>query len=178
MQHHASTRERLPILDEFYAAVLADLAPVQSVIDMACGLNPLAIPWMPLAADATYAAYDIYHDMIDFVEAFISLNGLNGRAEAQDVIQFAPPEKAQVALILKTIPCLEQVDKAAGERLLDAVNAEHVIVSFPVRSLGGRDKGMAESYEAHIMDLVTRRGWPVQRVAFETELAFLITKAG
>lgn len=178
MQHHASTRERLLILDEFYATLLADLAPVRSVVDIACGLNPLAIPWMPLADGATYTAYDMYHDLVDFVGAFIELSGLAGRAEAQDVTRFVPPEPVQVALILKTIPCLEQVDKAAGARLLEAVNAEYVVVSFPVRSLGGRDKGMADHYEAQLMDLVTRHGWPVRRFAFSTELVFLITKAG
>ncbi len=178
MQHHASTRERLPILDEFYATVLADLAPIESVIDVACGLNPLAIPWLPLAEGATYTAYDIYHDMIDFVGAFIALNGLTGHAAAQDMIQFDPPETAQIAFILKTIPCLEQVDKTAGARLLEMVNAQHMLVSFPVRSLGGRSKGMSETYEAHLLDLIAGKNWPVRRFEFETELAFLITKTG
>ncbi|NJN55572.1 MAG: 16S rRNA methyltransferase, partial [Anaerolineae bacterium] len=35
MRRHASTRERLPILDEFYATVLADLPPIHSVVDLA-----------------------------------------------------------------------------------------------------------------------------------------------
>ena len=178
MQSHASTRERLPILDDFYATIMADLAPVESVIDVACGLNPLAIPWMPLAENATYTAYDMYEDMIGFVGAFMTLAGVQGRAEAQDMIQFVPPERAHVALILKTIPCLEQVDKVAGARLLDAVNADHVIVSFPVQSLGGRNVGMAEHYEARLMDLVDGKEWPVKQFEFETELAFLINKTG
>src|SRR3954454_15558408 len=46
MRHHASTRERLPILESFYATTLASLGPVRSVLDLACGLNPLALPWM------------------------------------------------------------------------------------------------------------------------------------
>jgi len=43
MRHHASTNERLAILDEFYSAVLADLGPIHTVLDIACGFNPLAI---------------------------------------------------------------------------------------------------------------------------------------
>ncbi len=176
MRHHASTAERLPILDEFYNVVLADLRPVRSVIDVACGLNPLAIPWMPLAPGAAYYAYDIYQDMIDFVGAFMDLIGIEGQAQARDVLQFVPPHKADVALILKTIPCLEQVDKAAGLRLLESVNADVLIVSFPVRSLGGYDKGMAATYEAHLRDLLAGQNWPVERFEFETELAFRIDK--
>ena len=177
MAHHASTRERLPILDEFYAAVLADLAPVQSVLDVACGLNPLAIPWMPLAPGAAYYAYDIYHDMIDFINVFFRLANVAGRSEARDMIQFAPPEKGQVALLLKTIPCLEQIDKSAGLRLLEGIHADHIVVSFPVRSLGGFEKGMAATYEARLHELLAGKNWPVKRYEFATELAFRVTKA-
>jgi len=178
MAHHASTRERLPFLETFFAETLAGIAPVRSVLDVACGLNPLAIPWMPLAPGATYLACDIYHDMMDFVGAFLALAGVTGRAFACDVIHEPPAERVHLALILKTIPCLEQVDKAAGLRLLDAVRADYALVSFPARSLGGRDKGMIVHYEARLRALLAERRWPVQRFEFETELAFLVDKRG
>ena len=79
MGHHSSTRERLDILDEFYATVLADLSAVHSVLDLACGLNPLAIPWMGLPDDATYYAYDIYEDMVEFLRAFMKLTQVRGQ---------------------------------------------------------------------------------------------------
>jgi 16S rRNA (guanine(1405)-N(7))-methyltransferase len=176
MRAHASTAERLTILDEFYATLLAGLPPVRSVLDVACGLNPLAIPWMNLPPGAAYYAYDIYEDMIDFIGDFMALIGVEGHAQARDVMQFVLPGKVDLALILKTIPCLEQVDKAAGRHLLDGVNAEHMIVSFPVRSLGGHDRGMSATYEAHLRDLLAGKAWPVDRYEFETELAFVIHK--
>ena len=178
MDHHASTRERLPILEEFFAATLSDLAPVRSVLDVACGLNPLAIPWMPLAPGAAYYAYDIYHDMIGLIDGFMRLVGVNGQAQARDMLQFMPPETVEVALFLKTIPCLEQVDKSAGLRLLEAVHADYVLVSFPVRSLGGFDKGMVENYEARLHELLAGKDWPVKRFEFATELAFLVDRRG
>ena len=176
MQHHASTRERLPILESFFATTLADLAPVRSVVDVACGLNPLAVPWMPLAPGATYTAYDIYHDLIDFVGAALALYGMNAQVMATDVLQQPPTARADVALILKTIPCLEQIDRRAGVRLLDAIDTDYALISFPVRSLGGYDKGMAETYETRWRDLLAPHGWRVQRFQFETELAFLVDR--
>jgi 16S rRNA (guanine(1405)-N(7))-methyltransferase len=176
MRAHASTAERLGILDEFYSTLFSALPPVRSVLDVACGLNPLAIPWMSLAPGAAYTAYDIYQDMTDFIGEFMALIGIDGHAQARDVMQFVPPEKVDLALILKTIPCLEQVDKAAGRRLLETVNADHVLVSFPVRSLGGHDKGMSANYEAHLRDLLAGTDWPVERYEFDTELAFVIHK--
>ncbi|MBG0771237.1 MAG: hypothetical protein H0S82_05980, partial [Anaerolineaceae bacterium] len=72
MQSHASTAERITILPEFFQTCLAPIAPVTSVLDLACGLNPLALPWMPLAVGCTYQACDIYLDMMAFVNAFLS----------------------------------------------------------------------------------------------------------
>jgi 16S rRNA (guanine(1405)-N(7))-methyltransferase len=176
LAHHASTRERLDILDEFYATVLAGLPPVRSVLDLACGLNPLAIPWMGLPDGATYYAYDIYEDMVDFLCAFMHLTQVEGEAAACDVLGSCPTPHVDLALVLKSIPCLEQIDKSAGARLLDAIDAEYLLVSFPVHSLGGRSKGMPANYETHFRELVAGRGWSVERFAFATELAFLITK--
>lgn len=177
MSHHASTRERLPILDQFYATMLAPLAPVTSVLDLACGLNPLAIPWMPLAPGARYHAYDIYEDMMAFLAAFFPLAGVQGVARACDVIHAPPQQRAQVALLLKALPCLDQAEPSAGLRLLDAVAAEHVVVSFPVASLGGRDKNMVRNYERSFREAVQARPWAVERFEFATELAFLIHKS-
>lgn len=186
MARHASTRERLPILDQFYAQTLAGLGPIRSVLDIACGLNPLALRWMPLAEDAEYLACDIYSDMMAFLGGYFALEtahgrpGLRGLAETRDVIAAPPQRHADLALILKAIPCLEQMDKSAGERLLRAVRADHLLVSFPAHSLGGRHKGMPETYEARFHELMEQTGIgaraTITRFAFTTELAFLISR--
>jgi len=176
MGFHASTRERLPMLEQFYTTLLADLPPVRSVIDVACGLHPLAIPWMPLGQGAQYYAYDIYHDMADFLNEFMVLIHMPGYAQTRDVIQHCPTSKVDLAFVLKAIPCLEQVDKNAGLHLLDAINADHLVVSFPVHSLGGRKKGMAANYEARFHDLVRHKNWSIKRFEFATELVFRINK--
>jgi len=174
MAAHTSTQERLPILEEFYATIFARLPEIQSVLDIACGLNPLAIPWMPLPKDASYYAYDIYQDMVAFIAEVIPLFGLDGKADTCDVITSPPNQQVDLALILKTIPCLEQVDKQAGERLLDAVNARYVVVSFPAKSLGGREKGMVKNYVERFKELVEGKGWEAEKLEFETELVFIV----
>lgn len=171
---HASTQERLPILDEFYEKIFSELPRVNSILDVACGLNPLTIPWMPLEKGARYYACDIYQDMVAFLDRSIPLFGVEGGAEVCDVIASPPDQSVDLALILKAIPCLEQVDKDAGTRLLDSINARHIVVSYPVSSLGGRAKGMAENYEASFMGLVEGRGWEVKKLLFDTELVFIV----
>lgn len=176
MRHHASTRERLPILDRFYATILADIAPVHSVIDIACGLHPLAIPWMPLAASAHYYACDIYQDMMDFLQACLPYLGVHARVQVCDVIRSSPMQQAEVAFLLKAIPCLEQLDPLVGKRLLETIRADHLVVSFPAASLGGKRKGMVTNYEAHFMEMVENKPWSIQRFIFPGELVFLVRK--
>ncbi|GAC1393619.1 MAG: 16S rRNA methyltransferase [Ktedonobacteraceae bacterium] len=176
MSNHASTRERLPILDQFYTTLLAELGPIHSVLDLACGFNPLSLPWLPLAEGGHYYAYDIYQHVMDFLAQWLLMLNVNGHAHVCDLIQSCPPQQVDVALVLKTIPCLEQIDKHAGRRLLQSINAKHMLVSFPIQSLGGKSKGMATFYEEHFMHLIAGEAWSIRKFVFATELVFVVTK--
>jgi len=176
MTAHSSTRERLAILDDFYPRIFALLPPIHSVLDIACGLNPLALPWMPLAPNASYRAVDIFTDQIAFLNDFFALLPVAGRAETRNVLTDCPAEPVDLALILKTIPCLEQMEKDAGRRLLEQVAARHLVISFPSRSLGGREKGMASTYGARFAQLTA--GWDakITRLDFSNELVFVVER--
>lgn len=180
MAHHASTRERLAILDSFYVTLFAGLGPVHSVLDLACGLNPLTIPWLPLAPGAIYHACDIAQDQVDFLQGAFAYLGVNGHAHLCDLLQGVPAlaEPVDVAFLFKTIPCLEQVDRQIGAQLLAQVNARVLFVSFPAQSLGGRNKGMVTHYGDHFATLVAEHGWPIEEFLFQNELVFRVQKRG
>ena len=149
---------------------------MRSVLDLACGLNPLAIPFMPLAENAIYYACDLYTDQAEFFNKAFPLLGVTGEAWAMDITQTIPQQHVDLALIIKAIPCLQQIDKGIGSALLEGVQSDHVLVTYPARSLGGREKGMRANYEAQFSELVAGKGWTIRRYDFSTELAFLITK--
>ena len=176
MQAHASTRERLPYLEEFYAPLRARIGPVGSILDLACGLNPLALPWLPLAPGGDYLACDIYADMAAFLNTFFNHAGVCGRAEVRDLTASLPAQPVELALLLKTLPCLEQLDKSIGARLLEGINARHLLVSFPALSLGGRGKGMVQNYSAHFAALIGGKNWQVESWQVKTEIVFLVSK--
>jgi 16S rRNA (guanine(1405)-N(7))-methyltransferase len=173
---HASTQEREAIPATFFYETLADLGHLESVLDLASGLNPLNIASMPVASGCTYWAVDVYADMVDYLNLFFSHFELKGKASLCDLTQNIPGQEVQVAFLIKTIPCLEQIDKNAGQRLLEGIKAPNILVSFPSRSLGGRPKGMIQNYEAHFNQLIAGKGWQVTRFEFPGELAFLVRK--
>jgi len=176
MRMHASTAERLSILEVFFQETMAELAPVTSILDLACGLTPLSLPWMPVAPEVEYTACDIYEDMASFLGEYFKHFGVKGQAFTCDLTREAPKQPVQVALLLKTVPCLDQVDKSAAGRLLRDLKAENILVSFPARSLGGQGKGMRQNYEARFQELIEGEKWKITRFDFVTELAFLIRK--
>lgn len=178
MGHHASTRERLPILDRFYREIFAVVPPVGRLLDLACGLNPLAAPWMGLPANGFYQACDLYADLGAFLGEALPLLGCPGAAAVCDLSDAPPPWPADAALVLKTLPVLEQIRRGAARELLEAVRAPCLVVSFPTRSLGGRNVGMADSYAAMLRGICDPAGWPIlAELTFPNELVFIVQKS-
>jgi 16S rRNA (guanine(1405)-N(7))-methyltransferase len=177
MAGHVSTRERLPILDRFYADLLAITGVPSVVCDIACGLNPLAVPWMGLPAGARYVACDIDSQLVGFVAAALDLFGIDAQVELRDVVTLPPACDADIALLLKSVPCLDQQGAGVAARALAGLRARHIVVSFPVQSIGGREKGMERTYRARFATLIDELGWQerrVQELSISGELVFVI----
>lgn len=174
MAAHASTRERLPILDVFYREVFAVTGRPTSLLDIGCGLNPLAAPWMDLAPATPYRAIDIDLDLVAFLTAALPLLGADGSAETRDVVATPPEDPADVALLLKTLPCLEQQRAGTGERLLRAIRARRIVVSYPTHSLGGRGKGMERTYRDTFARLAETLEQRYETLAFPGEVVFVV----
>jgi len=176
MDNHVSTRERLSILPEFFNKILSAIAPVDSILDLACGLNPLSIPWMPVSKNILYYGCDIFSDQIDFLKNYYDHLSIPGEFFQCDLTEKTPAVEVQVAYLLKTIPCLEQINKTIGPKLLDKINARHLVVSFPAHSIGGRSKGMARNYEEHFLTIADPSQWEIEKMMFPGELVFLLSR--
>jgi len=176
MQAHSSTAERLPILEDFFKETLAAIAPLESLDDLACGLNPLALPWLPLARGARYGGCDIFSDLVGFDNAFLAHYSIRADLQPADLFAYTPKKPAQLALLLKSLPCLEQLEKGRGQALLENAPAACVLASYPIRSLGGRSKGMRQTYAAQFEALTAGKKWKITRFDFPSELAYLVEK--
>jgi len=176
MEHHHSTHERQYILEEFFQQTLAAIQPIPSILDLACGLNPLALPWMPIGRDLQYFGCDIFRDMTAFLGTFASHFHIQGEFKTCNVFDLDFPHRAKVAFLLKTLPCLEQVKKDFAPDLLRRIPAEYILVSYPVSSLSGKSKGMRETYTDHFHALMDEMGWTFESFTFSSEIAFLVEK--
>lgn len=176
MYTHLSTRERLPILDTFYRDIFAVTGPPRRLLDIACGLNPLAFPWMGLPAAGTdFVAYDIHEPRVDFLNHYFILQGLPPLAYVKDVAVGAPTESGDVALFLKEMPRFERNYSGHGRALLDAIDARWLVVSFPTISTHG-GHNLTNRYRDFFYQIIDGSGWPVTELLFDTELVFCAQK--
>jgi 16S rRNA (guanine(1405)-N(7))-methyltransferase len=180
MRGHASTSERIPHLERFFAPIW-ELAggPPRTVLDIGCGLGPLALPWMDLSRTATYHASDVDRRSLDVAGGFLDLVGQPHAIEVRDVVADGPPgTRADVALLLKLVPLLDHQDPSAAGRALHALDARFAVVTFPSRSLGGR-RGMAATYRRRLDDLVAEAEISeVREASAPNELVFVLTLHG
>jgi 16S rRNA (guanine(1405)-N(7))-methyltransferase len=178
----ASTRERMNEpprkrgvgVDAGWYAQLWKITGVPSVVlDLGCGFHPFALPWMGLPKDCEYLACDVDERIAALVQRLFDRCGQRGRAAAVDLVVGGAPEPrkhkladveslldvpADVAFLMKLLPTLERQDVSASERLVDTLRAKFLVVTFPDKSLGGRERGMADHYEEFMRTLFERRG--------------------
>jgi 16S rRNA (guanine(1405)-N(7))-methyltransferase len=181
MRSHASTAERLPLLERFYAPIWELTGgPPRTLLDLGCGLGPVALPWMGLPPEAAYHACDVDRRSLEVVGAFLDLVGQPHELHARDLVATDPPPiRADMALLLKLIPLLDRQDPSAATRILKAIDVRHAVVSFPSRSLGGRRRGMAATNRARLDDLVAElEAADVCEASVSNELVFVLTLDG
>ncbi len=173
LHDHLSTRERLPILEDFYTEIFRVTGQPKSIIDIACGLNPLAFPWMNLELPISFYAYDIHEPRIHFLNQYFVLQGLPQLAKLQDVAHHFPQEQADVALFLKELPRFERNYKGQGRPLLQALNARYIVLSFPtVSTHGGRN--LTNRYREFMYQTIDGLDWQATELLFDGELVFCL----
>ena len=176
LRGHASTRERVAHLDRFYAGIWELTGVPASVLDLGCGLAPLALPWMGLDRATPYRAVDVDRSALARVGAFLELVGQPHETRALDLVATVPQDHADVALALKLVTTLDRQDPSAAARLLAAVRARHAVVSFATRSLGGHARGMERTYRSRLERLVAEipRVTGVEEASVPNELVFVL----
>ncbi len=175
MGYHLSTRERLPLLDTFYRDIFAITGQPQRLLDIASGLNPLAFPWMGLPTTVELIAYDIHEPRIEFLNHYFRLQGLPPLAKLQDVALHFPEETADVALFLKEMPRFERNYPGKGRPFLQALQVQHLVVSFPTISThGGRN--LTNRYRQFFEELTAGQSWAISELLYEGELVFVARK--
>lgn len=144
---HASSTERMNFIGEMYNDIFLITGNEGSVLDIACGFNPFYIPCMSISDQGKYYAADINIKIIDLLNCFFSLTGINGHAFANDVLYKTPDVPVHNVFLFKIIPLLEQQQKGFTGILIDQLRSDFFTVTFPTKTLSGKNVGMYQYYD-------------------------------
>ncbi len=172
---HASTRERISLLEEFFARIFAVTGVPDEVLDLACGLNPFALPWMGLPAGVRYHAYDLHAPRIGLINTYLELRGLPGLGELRDILVDPPQTTALVAFFFKEAHRFEQRQRGCNRAFWQAIQVRWLLVSLPVENLTGQHS-MLERQRRLVTNTVAGLPWAVTEVRVGSELVFCIDK--
>ncbi len=175
LEAHASTRERLAVLEDFYPRLFAVTGIPASILDLACGLNPFAWPWMGLSASTQYHAYDIHAPRVTAINAFFQSQGLAPLAEVRDVLVRPPEIEAEVAFLFKEAHRMEERCRGCSRAFWRALKVDWLLVSLPAESLSGKFQ-LAERQRALVSEAIGDAAWPVTELVFGAEMVFCIDK--
>lgn len=148
LRRHASTRERLPLtrMDGIYARIFEVTSRPGSTLDLACGLNPLYLG----AREIPCLGVDISGAAVEVVNACARDFALPASAVCADLLcpGAIPEQRFDLALMFKILPLLERQRSGAAMETMGAIRARYLVLSFPTRTLSGRNVGMEANYSA------------------------------
>jgi 16S rRNA (guanine(1405)-N(7))-methyltransferase len=175
LENHSSTRERIPILREFYERIFSFTGTPDQILDLACGFNPFAIPWMNIPLSTIYHAYDLHQPRIDLINEYLTRINRPPLAEKRDILVNPPKENSDVAFFFKEAHRFEQRQHGCNRTFWESLNVRFLLVSLPATNLTG-SRSMLEGQRILVEHTIEGLGWKVNEISFGTEIVFCIDK--
>jgi SAM-dependent methyltransferase len=169
LKTHTSTAERLDFYPELKKRIIK-LNP-KSILDLGCGLNPLAL------ADkkAMYYASDIKEDEIEIIKEFFKKNKIKGRAFIHDLRNTGEQlPKADLCLIFKVLDIVDKKNHATARKILENVNCKKFLISFSTKKISGRP--MTHPQRIWFEKTLKNLNYPFEKFSSKNEIFYLAYK--
>lgn len=170
-----STKERLSFIDTYYKRIFEITGVPKKILEYGCGINALTYFWMDRGAE--YHGFDVDEELIDFINNIYKLAGLDSKAKVSlgDVL-IDEYEEADIYLFLKVLTIFEHQQKGSSLKILKKVPCKWIVVSFPTKSLTGKDRGMKDFYRKFFQSLISGEDWNSEEILFDNEIVFVVEK--
>jgi 16S rRNA (guanine(1405)-N(7))-methyltransferase len=181
LKSHVSTAERMGFYKEFYDRIfgaIGEQGKKYKIYDAACGLNPFSVYYFKDRVEL-YHCSDIDVEANNEINRFFTENELvNYSSSNRDLmVDEIPFSDYDVVFLFKTLSCIERQEKGAALKILmKALAAKIVVVSFPSKSIGGKEKGMVENYSNFLEELLQDIPHTKTVLYFPTEVVFVVYK--
>jgi len=169
LKTHISTQERL----SFYPKLKEKIRnlKVSSILDLACGINPIALS----SPKIKYYASDIKKDELNLIKKYFKKKKITGKTFVYDLRKIKPGlPKADLCLLFKVLDIIEEKGHKLSEKIIKQVPCRYVMVSFPTKKLSGRP--MKHPKRIWMEKLLERLSYKYSIFKSSNEIFYLIKK--
>ncbi len=174
---HQSSKERLAWYPRVYEEIFARTGKPESILDLGCGANPYSYAF--LGCTPRYIAVDLPSRELELLGSYFRQRGINGRVLGIDLSSSDAAGRVRelgevdVCFCFKLLDSLESAVRQSSKRLLRAVRARWLVVSFPTLSLGG-GRAIRRERRAWFENFLSRQGWSYERFSIPNEIFYVI----
>ena len=182
LETNASTKERIPFYATLYQKLFKITGEPKLILDLGCGINPFSVYFTGLK-ELEYLAYDLNEEEIGFLNRFFRFltktwPGFKGKAEVLNLRQFSKLKKIKNADVCFLFKFTDVLDRGKGhkvsEEVITAIPAKNIIVSFPTKTMSGKEMSFPERKWIELM--CKRLGYGLQAVKFNNEIFYVLRK--
>ena len=149
LRKHISTKERMPFYKEIYKRIFREIKKA-SVIDLGAGINGFSYKFFKEEElEIDYTAIESVGQLVELMNSYFKKNKLNGESvhlslfESEKVKKIILKEKKpRIIFLFKVIDALESLKRDYSKELIQNLSkiSDKIVVSFPTKSLGSRQK--------------------------------------
>lgn len=136
LEAHKSTKERSDFYDKVYNFIFSITGKPKSILDLACGLNPLIYRF--LGGDIYFIATELTDYDCDKLRDYFKKNNINGEVIKMDLRTYNNFPKVDVCFIFKVLDSAETKGHLLAEYLIKSVVARYIVVSFSTHTTRGK----------------------------------------
>ncbi len=178
LQSHVSTKERLPYYEEFFFQIFTITGNPSSILDLACGLHPVAYYHFTKLTQTTYTACELSEVECEQLQDFFDSNGFKAKAQALNIVkeyETIPKAHYDVCFLLKTLDTCEHQRRYITYDILKAIHANFIVASFPIQNVKGI-KMNRDSTIHWFEKMIQRLDFHFKTIEFEGEIVYILQK--
>lgn len=175
MQKHASSRERLPHLEHFYECIWSHIGYPSSILDLACALDPLALPWFNHSTLKTFIAVDIHKPRLTYLKTFFEHYFPFAKILHQDFIVQPITQSVDCVFLFKEVHRIEKRKPGLTRQICQQLNSKHIVISLPSSDLRGHHS-LKDYHDQLILQTIEGLGYDIEKDQVENELLYFIGK--
>ena len=166
---HSSSKERMEFYPELRKRI--EELDIHSILDLGCGLNPLALANEKI----TYYASDIKEDDLEIVRSFFKKNKIEGKVFSYDLENLdGNLPQADLCLIFKVLDIVSKNQWNITERILEKTNCKYYMISFAIKTLSG--KYMKVQRRRWLENLLKKKNYEYSYFKTNNEIFYLVRK--